>query len=102
VPLISIKNYALTINLLLQATPDGGDCSLYNTLNRTSDTGQEQLPADQLIGVMQHLTLNPGKFDVLITPLVDTFGLWLGNAVTASSVVNAIVEQVGYGQCPLH
>jgi hypothetical protein len=96
VPLISIKDYVLTINLLLQATPDGGDCSVYNTLNRTSDIGQEQLPTDQLIGVMQHLTLNPGKFDVLITPMVDTFGLWLGNADTAPSVVNAVVEQVSY------
>jgi hypothetical protein len=47
---------------------------------------------------MQRLTLNPGTFDALVTPLVDSFGLWLGNADTVSSVVNAIVEQVSYSQ----
>ncbi|PNF41737.1 Polyadenylate-binding protein-interacting protein 1 [Cryptotermes secundus] len=76
-----------------EAAPEGGNCSLYNSLNRTADTRQEQFPTDHLIGVMQHLTLNPGTFDDLITPLVDTFGLWLGNAETLSSVVNVIVEQ---------
>ncbi|XP_023719901.1 polyadenylate-binding protein-interacting protein 1 isoform X2 [Cryptotermes secundus] len=78
---------------VIKAAPEGGNCSLYNSLNRTADTRQEQFPTDHLIGVMQHLTLNPGTFDDLITPLVDTFGLWLGNAETLSSVVNVIVEQ---------
>jgi hypothetical protein len=86
------------MNPLLQAAPDGGNCSLYNSLNQTSDTGQEQLPTDYLIGVLQRLTLNPGTFDDLVTPLVDTFGLWLGNADTVSPVVNTIVEQVSYSQ----
>lgn len=76
-----------------EAAPEGGDCSLYNPLNQTSDTGQEQLPTNHLLGVIQQLTLNPGTFDALVTPLVDSFGLWLGNADTVSSVVDAIVEQ---------
>jgi hypothetical protein len=86
----------LTSNLLLQAAPETDDGPLYNSSNPASQNKQEQIATNHLIEVMQHLTLNPGKFDVLITPLVDTFSRWLGDAEKVSSIVNAIVEQVSY------
>jgi hypothetical protein len=88
----------LTTNLSLQAAPEEGDCSYYNSFNPTYETKQEELATNHLLELMQHLTLNPGKFDDLVTPLVDTFSLWLGDAGTMSSIVNAIVEQVSYSE----
>jgi len=88
----------LTIDLLLQAAPEGNDCPHYTSPSSTSETKQ-QFATNHLIEVMQHLTLNPGKFDDLITPLMYTFSLWLGDADTVSSIVNAIVEQVSCNQC---
>jgi hypothetical protein len=84
-----------TRDLLLQAAQETtGDGSHYNSSNQASENRQEQIPTNHLIEVMQHLTLNPGKFDVLITPLVDTLICWLGDQDKVSFVINAIVEQV--------
>lgn len=58
------------------------------------ETKQEEFATYHFIELMQYLTLNPGKFDDLVTPLVDTFSLWLGDADTVSFIVNAVVEQV--------
>jgi polyadenylate-binding protein-interacting protein 1 len=60
------------------------------------ETKQEEYTTNHFIELMQHLTLNPGMFDDLVTPLVDTFSLWLGDEDIVSSIanaVNAIVEQ---------
>ncbi|XP_069674729.1 polyadenylate-binding protein-interacting protein 1 isoform X2 [Periplaneta americana] len=76
-----------------ETPPEGGDCLRYNLASPTSQTTPEQVATNHLIEVMQHLTLNPGKFDVLITPLVHTFSLWLGDKNIVYSIVNAIVEQ---------
>jgi len=87
----------LTIYLSLQAVPEEGDCSYYNSFNPVWETKQEEYTTNHFIELMQHLTLNPGMFDDLVTPLVDTFNLWLGDADTVSCIanaVNAIVEQV--------
>ncbi|KAJ4450137.1 hypothetical protein ANN_01544, partial [Periplaneta americana] len=79
---------------VIKTPPEGGDCLRYNLASPTSQTTPEQVATNHLIEVMQHLTLNPGKFDVLITPLVHTFSLWLGDKNIVYSIVNAIVEQV--------
>jgi hypothetical protein len=84
----------LASNLLLQGVPEVHDGPLYNSSNSVSEDKQEQIATNHLIEVMQHLTVNPGKFDVLITPLVDTFSRWLGDGDKVSSIVNAIVQQV--------
>lgn len=76
-----------------EAPPEGGDCLRNNLTSPTSQTTPEQVATNHLIEVMQHLTLNPGKFDVLITPLVHTFSLWLGDRNIVYSIVDAIVEQ---------
>ncbi|XP_069674731.1 polyadenylate-binding protein-interacting protein 1 isoform X3 [Periplaneta americana] len=78
---------------VIKTPPEGGDCLRYNLASPTSQTTPEQVATNHLIEVMQHLTLNPGKFDVLITPLVHTFSLWLGDKNIVYSIVNAIVEQ---------
>jgi hypothetical protein len=82
-----------TRNLLLQAAKETGDGSHDNSSDQASKNKQ-QIPTSHLIEVMQYLTLNPGKFDDLITPLVDTFSDWLGDEEKVSFVVKAIVEQV--------
>lgn len=88
----------LTVYLSLQAGPEEGGCSYYNSLNPVWETKQEEYDTTNVfIEFMQHLTLNPGMFDELVTPLVDTFNLCMGDADTVSSIanaVNAIVEQV--------
>jgi hypothetical protein len=86
----------LTIYLSLQAGPEEGGSSYYNSFNPMCETKQEEFATDHFIELMQHLTLNPGKFDDLVTPLVDTFSLWLGDADAVSSIVDAVVEQVSY------
>jgi hypothetical protein len=80
--------------LSLQAGPEAGGSSYYNSFTPLCETKQEEFATNHFIELMQHLTLNPGKFDDLVTPLVETFNLWLGDADTVSSIVNAIVEQV--------
>lgn len=84
----------LTIYLSLQAGPEEGGCSYYSSFNPMCETKQEEFETNHFIELMQHLTLNPGMFDDLVTPLVDTFNLWLGYAGTVSFIVNAVVEQV--------
>ena len=87
----------LTIYLSLQALPEEDGCSYYNSFNPVWETKQEEYTTNHFIELMQHLTLNPGMFDDLVTPLIDTFSLWLGDADTVSSIanaVNAIVDQV--------
>jgi hypothetical protein len=87
----------LTAYLSLQAGPEEGGCSYYDSFNPVCETKQEEFGTDHFRELMQHLTLNPGKFDDLVTPLVDTFRLWLGDADTLSFIVNAIVDQVSCG-----
>lgn len=84
----------LTTYLSLQAGPEEGGCYYYNSFNPVCETKQEEFETNHFIELMQCLTLNPGKFDDLVTPLVDTFSLWLGDADTVSFMVNAVVEQV--------
>ena len=86
----------LTIYLSLQAEPEEGGCYYYSSLNSMCETKQEEFATNDFVELMQYLTLNPGKFDVLVTPLVDTFNLWLGDADTVSFIVNAVVEQVSF------
>lgn len=84
------------MNLWLQTAPEEGDSSYYNSFDPTCETKQEEFATNHLLELMQDLTLNPGKFDDLVTPLVETFSLWLGDADTVSSIVGAIVEQVSF------
>lgn len=83
----------LISNLLPQPTPVTGGGPHHNSSNPASEN-KELITTNHLIEVMQHLTVHPGKFDVLITPLVDTFSCWLGDEDKVSYIVNAIVEQV--------
>ena len=86
----------LTIYLSLQAGPEEGGSSYGDSFNSVCETKQEEFTIDDFFELMHHLTLNPGKFDDLVVPLVDIFYHWLGNADTVSSIVNAVVEQVSY------
>ena len=85
----------LTIYLSLQAEPEEGGC-YDSSFNSMCETKQEEFATNHFVELMQYLTLNPGKFDVRVTPLVDTFNLWLGDADTVSFIVNAVVEQVSF------
>lgn len=76
-----------------EAEPEEGGCYYYSSLNSMCETKQEEFATNHFVELMQYLTLNPGKFDVRVTPLVDTFNLWLGDADTVSFIVNAVVEQ---------
>lgn len=84
----------LTIYLSLQAGPEEGGCYFYSSFNPMCETKQEEFATNHFIELMHYLTLNPGKYDDLVTPLVDTFSLWLGEADKVSFMVNAVVEQV--------
>ncbi|XP_021928250.1 polyadenylate-binding protein-interacting protein 1 isoform X3 [Zootermopsis nevadensis] len=76
-----------------EPTPVTGGGPHHNSSNPASENKEELITTNHLIEVMQHLTVHPGKFDVLITPLVDTFSCWLGDEDKVSYIVNAIVEQ---------
>ncbi|XP_021928244.1 polyadenylate-binding protein-interacting protein 1 isoform X1 [Zootermopsis nevadensis] len=79
--------------LVFKPTPVTGGGPHHNSSNPASENKEELITTNHLIEVMQHLTVHPGKFDVLITPLVDTFSCWLGDEDKVSYIVNAIVEQ---------
>ncbi|XP_015600117.1 polyadenylate-binding protein-interacting protein 1 isoform X2 [Cephus cinctus] len=47
----------------------------------------------QLDNAMRSLTLNPGRFDSLVAPLVDTISLYLENPSQAQEIIAAIIQQ---------
>ncbi|KAJ9587606.1 hypothetical protein L9F63_018988, partial [Diploptera punctata] len=70
-----------------------GNSLSYDVSSQSYQRDSVDIALNQISEIVDHLTLNPGRFDDLIHPLTETFKTWLSDVDICYFIVDMIVEQ---------